>query len=58
MKCGGIGPLLFNIYVNDLPVNTDSSFNDGLLFANDFGLKVSCSSKLDVSNALIKVLLY
>lgn len=28
-----LGPLLFNIYINDLPVDIDSSFKENILIA-------------------------
>lgn len=32
------GPILFIIYINDLPVCIDDDCNDGSLFADDLGL--------------------
>lgn len=40
-----LGPILFNIYINDLPINIDSQSNQGFLFADDFGLRVACKNK-------------
>lgn len=39
-----LGPILFNVYVNDLPANIDSLETTGFLFADDLGLKVSSNS--------------
>jgi hypothetical protein len=49
-----LGPLLFNIYINDLRTNIDNIHNDGLLFADDFGLKVACKNRLDLEQNLIR----
>jgi len=47
-----LGPILFNIYINDIICNIEGTHKDGFLFADDFGLKVSCSSRTDVENCL------
>lgn len=47
-----LGPILFNVYINDLPVNIDNVNNEGFLFADDFGLKVNCKSKDGLENTL------
>lgn len=38
-------PILFNIYINDLIWIVENNNNDGYLFADDFGLKVSTDSR-------------
>lgn len=45
-----LGPILFNLYINDLPVNIDNIHSDGTLFADDFGLKISCKNKTELCN--------
>lgn len=47
-----LGPILFNIYINDLPKCIESVGIDGFLFADDVGLKISDLSKAAVTNKL------
>lgn len=51
-----MGPILFIIYINDLPLSvTDNKLDsDGYLFADDFGLRVSGKNIEAVSNAVIE----
>lgn len=47
-----LGPVLFNVYINDLPTNVNSIGSDIYLFADDVGLKLSLNSLLQVKNTL------
>src|SRR5436190_13669849 len=35
-----VGPLIFDIYVNDVPVNIDDEVTDASIYADDVGAKV------------------
>jgi len=39
-----VGPLIFDIYVNDVPVTIDNEETDGTVYADDIGAKVRCTT--------------
>lgn len=47
-----LGPLLFNVYINDLPTNIDNITREGFLFADDLGLKIKCNTEDELKRVL------
>lgn len=47
-----LGPILFNIYINDLPSSIANSCREGYLFADDLGLKIRTKTNLQLQNQL------
>lgn len=52
-QCLTLGTILFNTYINDLPINIESVGFNGFLFADDLGLTVSNLSKCTIDNKLV-----
>jgi hypothetical protein len=48
-----LGSILPNIYINNIICNIEGTDKAGFLFADDFGLKVSCKSEAGVQNCLV-----